>query len=86
MEGLDTPEEVDGPHDSFIDALGLALSATETLQDDLDGIETMEELQAVAQEFTEESTGITQQADDACAELQGIADAQQIAIDLNCEG
>ena len=86
MEGLDTPEEVDNPHDSFVDALELALSATETLQDDLDGAETMEDLQLVAQGFTEESTGIAQQADDACAELQGIADTQAIAVDLNCEG
>jgi len=85
IDGIDEPAAVDEAHKAFVSAIGDALTATERLQDDLDAVQSAEELELVSTQFGDGFSAIQLAADAACNELQAVADGNGIGVDLNCE-
>lgn len=85
MEDIDAPSETEDEHDAFIEAGRDLIALSSDFADQLDQAETEEEIDAVNLQFDEEGTALAAAADEACADLQTIADDFNILVDLNCE-
>jgi hypothetical protein len=85
LDALTVPADAENGHAGFVSAIGESLAAADALQVDLPGIETQEQLDERLTQFDADVGDAISQADDACFELQDIADAEEIQIDLACE-
>jgi hypothetical protein len=86
LGNLGVPEDAQAAHADFIEGSRESLAAAEALRADLADIETAEALQDRLAEFDEAAESAAAKSDAACAALQEIADAEEIEIDLECEG
>jgi hypothetical protein len=80
---LEPPAEAEDAHDALVQAIGGARTAIESAVDDIPGALSLEELETFfGSSELETATGAI---DEACKELQLIADDNQIDVDLECE-
>lgn len=85
LEDVDPPNEAEDAHSAFIEAGRDLVDISERISDDLQDVETEDDLSALSEDFDAEGTAAAAAADDACFDLQGIADDASIDVDLNCE-
>jgi hypothetical protein len=81
FEALDPPSEAASAHMDLIEAGEKIRSA---LMEVLDRYEEFGTLDEVSQVFTTDFADAGQQGDDACNELQAVADDNDIDVDLGC--
>ena len=86
LDELNPPSEVEEPHDRFVGALGKEVEAIQDVADRLPDALSVFELQALESQFdTPELNEAYAQEDEACKELQAVADENEIDVDLQCE-
>ena len=87
MRELDPPAEAEDAHDEFVAALSDMVPVSEDYSERLADIETPSELQELFAEQVADPRlqEAWQRVDDACVELQGIADENGINVSLDCE-
>ena len=85
LEALNEPEDVREQHDAFLSAVRDGIGQTETLEADLQGVDTDAELEELTTQFAEDVTATEQEADAACTALEQIAASNDIVVDLNCQ-
>jgi hypothetical protein len=81
LEELSPPDEVGDAHTAFVDSIRATLGEFQRLVDDYDKL-GFEGVAAAIQ--GEELQGLEQAQDEACADLQTIADDSGIDVDLDC--
>jgi len=80
---LEPPAEAEDAHDALVRAIGGARTAIESAVDDIPDALSLEELDTFfGSSEVETATGAI---DEACKELQQIADDNSIDVDLECE-
>ena len=79
LNDLDPPAEVEVGHTAFVEAADDFVEASEDFVDQLDEVESEAELEALFAAFDE--AGDPEQA---CLDLQDIADENEIDVSLNC--
>lgn len=72
-------------HDEFVAALAEVLAILEDISDRLADIESPSEVQALVEQLTPSFDAASERANDACLQLQGVADENGIEVDLDCE-
>lgn len=82
---LDVPDEAAADHADFVAAVESAGVLAADLQDQLPAIDTEEEFQDIAIAFQTDVSPILSQADEACFNLQSIADSNGVEVDLDCD-
>ena len=85
MEDLDPPGEASGAHDDFLEAASAASDGAGRFQDELADVDTRDEADALVTQFDGEMTALIRGADEACLELQIVADQNDVDVDLECE-
>lgn len=85
LEAIEAPAEAADAHDAFIQAGADLLDLTARLFEALQDVETEEDLNQLSEDFDAEGTAAAAAADDACYDLQTIANDAGIDVDLNCE-
>jgi hypothetical protein len=85
MEELDPPGEVTEAHDDFLDAASAAADGAGRFLDELEGVDDRSEADELVSEFDSEVTALIRGADEACLDLQVVANQNDIDVDLNCE-
>ena len=80
---LESPAEAEDAHDALVQAIGNARTAIEGVEDDIPDALSLEELDTLL--GSTELDAATSAIDEACTELQTIADDNSIAVDLECE-
>ncbi len=86
LRDLDPPAEAQDAHDEFVAALSEAQALWQDIGDQVADVESASELPAVLQQLDEppyDTAG--DRFDDACLELQAIADENGIEVFLECE-
>lgn len=86
IAALDPPAEATGAQADFIEAAEGSRDLAASLKADLAGIETREEADQLVVDFNEESQPFVEQGDQACLELQQVADDNDVDVDLGCTG
>lgn len=81
--GLEPPAEAEDAHNALVQAIGDASTAIEGVEDDIPDALSLEEVDAVL--GTTEVEAATAAIDEACSDLQAIADDNGIDVDLECE-
>jgi uncharacterized phage infection (PIP) family protein YhgE len=84
MESIQAPVEVEQPHNDFTEGTKELAAATQGLSEDLDEAEDEAEAAELLQEFEGEAAEPLFAIDEACADLQDIADDNDIEADLKC--
>lgn len=84
IEELNPPAPLLDDHQAFLEATRDAIAVTQQLLQDLDRVETEQDADRLFRSFQAESEQITQAADEACMNLQTIADGNSIRVDLGC--
>jgi hypothetical protein len=84
MDELDPPAPLLDDHEAFLEATRDAIDVTQQLLEDLETLKSEEDADQLFRRFQTESEQITQAADDACMNLQTIADGNNIRVDLGC--
>ena len=84
VSDLDPPAEAEDAHNEFLDAADEALEALDTVREGVADAETPGDIDAVVNETDPVVSRAAQRFEDACLELQGVADANNIDVDL-CE-
>ena len=85
LKDLHPPAEVRDAHDEFVGGASQMLAVWEDRSDQLAGVESLSELQAVLVEDRPASDAVAERVDNACRQLQGIADENGIEVDVGCE-
>lgn len=80
---LEPPTEAEDAHDALVQAIGDTRTAIAAAADDLPDALSLEELETFFE--TSEVEAATAAIDEACSELQAIADDNGIDVDLECE-
>jgi len=81
---LDPPAEAEDAHNEFLDANDEALEALDTVREGVADAETPDDIDAVVNETDPVVDAAIQHFENACFKLQGVADANNIDVDL-CE-
>ena len=82
LKDLDPPDEAADAHDEAVDAFDACLEETGRIVDDIGDADSFEELGAV---FEDQSvTDACDRTTATCEALQGIADENDIEVDLDC--
>lgn len=81
---LDPPEEAQQAHDDFRESLQAALILLSQLSSEVDDATTSDEIDLAAEAYTPQLTAQNQVTEDACVELQSVADANEVDVDLRC--
>ncbi len=84
MSGLDIPVEAQDAHDSYVASLGSAASLLNASVLDLGEISTAEELTAFQDEHGPELTAASDDLEENCLVLQGLADSAESGANLGC--
>ena len=85
LKDLHPPAEARDAHDEFVGGVSQMLALWEDLSDGLADVESPSELQAVLAEHMPASDPALEQVDNACRQLQGIADENGIEVDVRCD-
>ena len=85
LKDLHPPAEARDAHDEFVGGASEMLAVWEDRSDRLAGVESLSELQAVLVEDRPTSDVVAERVDNACRQLQGIADENGIEVDVGCE-
>jgi len=85
LKDLHPPAEARDAHDEFVGGASEMLAVWEDRSDQLAGVESLSELQAVLVEDRPASDVVAERVDNACRQLQGIADENGIEVDVGCE-
>jgi hypothetical protein len=84
LDALDPPDEAADEHDRFVASYEDLLDAIDEYEQSLEDAESLEDLSAAAN-----ATGVGDEAsadlDDACNDLQQLADDNSIDVDLECD-
>ena len=86
MNGLDVPAAAKVDHDAFITAATSSKTLAAQLRDDLAGVTTEDELQALLNNFGTDKGPLLAAADTACNNLQETAASHGVDVDLACTG
>lgn len=88
LNDIDPPEELEGPHSELVDVNEDLLEGWEEIGDQLVPVESEAELSAQLDELyaSDELVAARERADEACLQLQRIADDMGIDVDLQCGG
>ncbi len=81
--GIEAPAEAEGAHNDLVQAIQDAREAIEAAVDDLPTTLSLEELETF--EPFESATDALTRVEEACVELQTLADQNNISVDLMCE-
>lgn len=84
MEGLPPPVEAEQPHNDFIEATTDIANATGALSDGLEDAEDNADVTELLDEFESEIAESLFAVDQACEDLQDLADDNSIDADLRC--
>ncbi len=82
IEGLDPPAEVADAHDALLTAGGDMVAAFEDLASQLAKAESLDDLFELFDGGGSEASG--ERFEQTCSDLQGIADENEIDVDLDC--
>lgn len=85
LAALDAPPEVRTLHNDFLDVVEAAAQTGRDFSETLTSATTGAEVDQLTAEFDLEISQIVARGDDICLGLQGIADANGIDVDLDCE-
>jgi len=85
LNDLHPPAEVRDAHDEFVAALAAGLAVWEDFSTQLADVESPSGLKTLLAEFELAFDAAAERLDNACLQLQGIADQNAIEIDLECE-
>ena len=86
MEELDPPQDAKEAHEEWLTAAKVIEPLFEELLDGLEEVETLDQVEEFAAQFEEpEIEAASLRAQEACAGLQAVADANAIDVDLDCE-
>ncbi len=86
MENIEPPAEAEEAHEEWLAAAALVEALTQGLLDELEEVETADDLEDfVARVYEPEFAEASERGLEACLGLQGIADANGIDVDLECE-
>jgi hypothetical protein len=85
LDVMNPPDELEADHDDFLQAVMDATGAASGLQFALQDVETEEEATELIDNFEATVTEATGRSDQACFNLQAVADANNIDVDLDCE-
>ena len=86
LDAIQPPSEVSSLHDDFVAAWNDGVDALESLQSDLDGVESEEDLLDLLPLIEEEFGSLGDTTEQICLDLQAVADEGNIDVDLGCEG
>ena len=84
LGGLEPPPEVAASHNDFLDQVEAVAQISEDFLARLPDVQTNADLEALISELDFDLSVATATADDACLEMQGVADDNGIIVDLNC--
>jgi hypothetical protein len=84
MDALTPPVEAEQPHNDFVEAAGEVAEFTGAAQEEIQGAETAEDVDSILDEFETEAAEAQFAVDEACADLQDLADDNGIQADLHC--
>jgi len=85
LNDLHPPAEVRDAHDEFVAALVTGLAVWEDFSAQLADVESPSGLETLLAGFGPAFDAAAERLDNACLQLQGIADENDIGIDLECE-
>jgi hypothetical protein len=85
MDKLDPPSEARQPHDTFRNKVAEAKTISDGLQRNISDATTEAAAKSVIDVFNERVIQLVDNAQEACRELQGVADAQHAGVDLQCK-
>ena len=85
VRDLSPHEDAEDAHKEFLDAAEDVVEAYNTLAEELNDVESEEEIDVVLTELDAEMSPVFQRFEDACFGLQGIADDNDLDVDLDCE-
>ncbi len=85
LEDVEPPGEVKDAHNDFVQAGRDLVEVSEQFSEGLQDVETEADLDALNEELDPGGQDAADAADAACFDLQDIADAAGISVDLNCE-
>jgi hypothetical protein len=80
LDELDAPEEAEDTHNEAVERFNDCLTDTENVADEIGTAASFEEIG----EILDESTGSCANTTQSCADLQAIADEEDIEVDLTC--
>jgi hypothetical protein len=84
VSDLTPPTEAEDEHQEFISTLVDFLAILSEFLADTEDVTTSDELDAVAEQYNPDLTASDDEFDEACFDLQGIADDNGIAADIQC--
>ncbi len=85
MEAISPPGEANDAHDEFVAAASDAMASTEQLVDKLEKAESQADADDILTEFERDAESTLSRADEACFDLQALADENAVDVDLDCE-
>ncbi len=85
LEALSVPDIAVTPHGTFIEGVRSSIDAGESVRLELPDITTVVQLDKRLAQFDTEVDAAVEISNAACLELQAIADAEVLAIDLDCQ-
>lgn len=86
MENIEPPAQAEEAHEEWLAAAALVEALTQDLLDEFEEVETADDLEDFVARFDEpEFVEASEGGPEACLGLQGIADANGIDVDLECE-
>lgn len=88
LEAMEPPDEVEDQHNEILDAFSDFEDGFQEGIDNVQDAETQEDVLTAAQEATEldDVVDASERLDEACLELQTLADDNSIDVDLECDG
>jgi hypothetical protein len=85
LEDVEPTEETEDAHNDFVQAGRDLVEVSKQFSEGLQDVETEADLDALNEELGSGGQDAADAADTACFDLQDIADAAGISVDLNCE-
>jgi hypothetical protein len=83
---IDPPADVESLHDEAVDALTDGLEVFEESTAELGNVESTIQMEEMFELTLTKMQPVSERQSEACIELQAIADANGIDVDLECEG
>lgn len=84
LSELNPPSQAQEFHNDFVEAISDMAAANSQLVDELEDAGTLAELEELRERFDDDTAEVLDRADDACRELQNLADENDIGVDLGC--
>jgi hypothetical protein len=84
MSALDRPSAAKDAHDLFMQDIQAAKQKSSDLKDQLGGVTSDADLNAIVDQFNTEVDALVTDANKACVSLQTLADSDGITVNLDC--